>query len=62
MANLYYRPGHWIPHCGLAIEFDGSRLYEALQVAQHLALPLQGKIHEIGLTEIPPVRQLGGAR
>jgi RimJ/RimL family protein N-acetyltransferase len=54
----YYRPGHWIPHCGLAIEFGGSRLYEALQIAQHLILPIKGEIREIGLTEMRPVRHL----
>lgn len=54
----YYRPGHWIPHCGLAIEFDGSRLEEALRIAQHLRLPLQGEICEVGLTEMRPVRHL----
>jgi hypothetical protein len=54
----YYRPRHWIPHCGLAFNFDGSRLHEALQIGQHLTLPLQGQICEIGLTEMRPVRQL----
>jgi hypothetical protein len=33
-------------------------LYEALQIAQHLTLPLQGQIYEIGLTEMRPVRHL----
>jgi RimJ/RimL family protein N-acetyltransferase/2'-5' RNA ligase len=54
----YYRPGRWIPHCGLASDFDGSRLYEALHIAEHLMLPLQGQICEIGLTEMRPVRHL----
>ena len=54
----YYRPGHWIPHCGLAIEFDGSRLFEAMQIGQQIELPLQGQICEIGLTEMRPVRHL----
>ena len=54
----YYRPGHWIPHCGLAIEFDGARLFEAMQICQHLVLPLKGQICEIGLTEMRPVRHL----
>jgi RimJ/RimL family protein N-acetyltransferase len=54
----YYRPGYWIPHCALAMEFDGSRLEEAWRIAQHLKLPLQGEICEIGLTEMRPVRHL----
>lgn len=54
----YYRPGHWVPHCGLATEFDGSRLAEAVLMAQKLKLPLHGQIAEIGLTEMRPVRHL----
>jgi RimJ/RimL family protein N-acetyltransferase len=54
----YYRPGHWVPHCALATEFDGARLYQALQIGQNFTLPLQGQISEIGLTEMRPVRHL----
>jgi RimJ/RimL family protein N-acetyltransferase len=54
----YYRPEHWVPHCGLAIEFNGSRLYDALEIGQHYKLPLNGEIREIGLTEMRPVRHL----
>ncbi len=54
----YYRPGRWIPHCGLATEFDGSRLFEAIQIGQQIRLPLQGQICELGLTEMRPVRHL----
>ena len=32
----YYRPGYWIPHCTLAMEFDQDRLNEALEIAGHL--------------------------
>jgi hypothetical protein len=54
----YYRPGHWVPHCALATEFDGARLYQALQIGQNFTLQLQGQISEIGLTEMRPVRHL----
>lgn len=55
----HYRPGHWVPHCAVAMEFDGARLDEVLHVALGLVLPLQGQIAEIGLTEMRPVRHLG---
>jgi RimJ/RimL family protein N-acetyltransferase len=54
----YYRPGYWIPHCALATEFDSSRLFEAIRIDQHLPLPLQGQICEVGLSEMRPVRHL----
>ncbi len=54
----YYRPGHWIPHCALATEFDSARLHEALRISQNITLPLQGQISEIGVTEMRPVRHL----
>ncbi len=55
---LHYRPGHWVPHCGLATEFAAERLEEALRISHRLALPLQGQIQEIGLIEMRPVRHL----
>jgi len=53
----HYRPGRWIPHCGLATDFNGARLNEALEITQRLPLPLEGHIQEIGLVEMSPVRQ-----
>ncbi len=54
----YYRPGHWIPRAALAMEFDGVRLNEAMDVCRRLPLPLNGEIREIGLIEMRPVRHL----
>ena len=57
--SAYYRPEHWVPHCALAIEFDNSKWIEAIQMSQHLLLPLEGNICDLGLVEMRPVRHLG---
>jgi 2'-5' RNA ligase len=54
----YYRPGKWIPHCTLAMEFDDNRLNEALEIASHLKLPLNGQIVGLGVIEFRPVKHL----
>jgi hypothetical protein len=54
----YYRPGHWIPHCTLAMEFDDSQLPRALEIAGHLMLPLNGSISGVGVIEFRPVKHL----
>ena len=54
----YYRPGHWIPHCALAMEFDQNLLNEALEIAGHLKLPLNGQVCGVGVIEFRPVKHL----
>ena len=54
----YYRPGKWIPHCTLAMEFEASRLNEVLEIASHLKLPLNGQIVGLGVIEFRPVKHL----
>ena len=56
----YYRPGHWIPHCTLAMEFDDSQLPRALEIAGHLKLPLNGSLSGVGVIEFRPVNHLFG--
>lgn len=56
----YYRPGHWIPHCTLAMEFDDIQLPRALEIAGHLKLPLNGSISGVGVIEFRPVKHLFG--
>ncbi|MGA9398084.1 MAG: 2'-5' RNA ligase family protein [Anaerolineaceae bacterium] len=57
-AFNYYRPGHWIPHCTLAMEFDDDKLPKALDIACHLKLPLNGLISGVGVIEFRPVKHL----
>jgi 2'-5' RNA ligase len=54
----YYRPGHWIPHCTLATEFEEKRLSEVLAIAAHLKLPLNGMACGVGVIEFRPVKNL----
>jgi len=54
----YYRPGKWIPHCTLAMEFDDALLPRALDIASHLTLPLNGQIIGVGVIEFRPVKHL----
>ena len=56
----YYRPGYWIPHCTLAMEFDDSQLPRALEITSHLKLPLNGSISGVGVIEFRPVKHLFG--
>jgi hypothetical protein len=54
----YYRPGHWIPHCTLAMEFEDSLLPRALEIAGHLKLPLNGLAKGVSVIEFRPVKHL----
>jgi 2'-5' RNA ligase len=58
--NPYYLPGHWVPHCTLALELEPRLISQALDVGRQLSLPLQGQITEIGVIEFRPVRHLFG--
>jgi 2'-5' RNA ligase len=42
-------PGTWVPHCTLAFRLNGEQLRRAFDIAAAVALPLMGKITEIGL-------------
>jgi hypothetical protein len=54
----YYRPGKWIPHCTLAMEFEAGRLNDVLEISSHLKLPLNGQIVGLGVIEFRPVKNL----
>ena len=58
--DLYYLPDQWIPHCGLAIELAPELITPAFEISLELALPLNGKITEIGCIEFRPVNHLFG--
>jgi hypothetical protein len=55
----YYLPGHWVPHCALAMEMDFQNVNAGIDVARsRLDLPLMAQIEEIGLIEFRPVKHL----
>lgn len=52
----FYKPGHWIPHCALAMEIeDTSKVLEIVEVCRSLPNPHDIMIEEIGLISIRPI-------
>ena len=55
----YYTPGHWIPHCGLAMEVkDKGLVARIIDVCQSLPIPHQALVMEVGLISFRPVKHL----
>jgi 2'-5' RNA ligase len=55
----HYRPGHWVPHCSLAVELQPKICPQAITFASgRLKLPLKAEVREIGLIEFRPVRHI----
>ena len=55
----YYLPGHWVPHCALAMGIEPQKVNAGLDIARsQLTLPFTALIEEIGLIEFKPVRHL----
>jgi len=52
----FYKPGHWIPHCALAMEIeDDSKVLEIIDVCRSLPNPHDVMIEEIGFISIRPI-------
>jgi 2'-5' RNA ligase len=52
----FYKPGHWVPHCALAMEIeDTSKVLEIVEVCRSLPNPHDVTIEEIGLISIRPI-------
>lgn len=49
--NPYYLPGHWVPHCTLALELEARFITQVLDIGLQMELPVHAQITEIGLTE-----------
>lgn len=55
----FYKPGHWIPHCALAMNLQAdSDVHQIVSLCQMLPNPHVAKVIEIGLIEIRPVKPL----
>lgn len=55
----YYTPGHWIPHCGLAMEVkDKGLVARIIEMCQVLPIPHQAQVVEVGLISFRPVKHL----
>lgn len=55
-ADERYVPGNWVPHCSLATQCPPARALDSLAVCLHLALPIHGRIAEIGVMQTSPAR------
>ena len=52
----FYKPGHWVPHCALAMEIeDTSKVLEIVEVCRSLPNPHNVMIGEIALISIRPI-------
>lgn len=55
----FYKPGHWIPHCGLAMEItDNALIPKIMDLCRRMDTPYSGMIVEIGMISFRPVKQL----
>lgn len=53
----YYLPGHWVPHCTVAIDLSAAEVTEALSCCREVFQPISGRFLEIGLVEFRPVKE-----
>ncbi len=54
----YYLPGHWVPHCSLAVHFPAEHINRAISVCRQLPMPLDAQMVAIGAVETRPARPL----
>lgn len=59
-AYEFFLPGHWVPHCLLAMELEADKLNRALPMAMRLPLPWHGQVVELGAIQFFPVKHLFG--
>ena len=53
-----YKPGQWVPHCSLAVEFPATKLKEAVQICLKLNLPLLIPVAALGVVQFEPDQPL----
>lgn len=59
----YYKPGHWIPHCGLAMDIKNHSLIpQIIESCISMPNPYPAKAIEIGLISFQPVKHLSSYR
>ena len=54
----HYRPGTWVPHCTLAMDFTADQFTRALEITRLAALPVACRLVDIAIVEFRPVKQL----
>lgn len=53
-----YKPGKWVPHCTLALNFKIEDLTEIFRCCQALPFPMDVHAVQLGVVEFQPVRDL----
>jgi len=53
-----YKPGQWVPHCSLAVEFAAIKLQEAVHACLKLPLPLLIPAGSLGVVQFEPLQSL----
>jgi hypothetical protein len=53
-----YRPGHWVPHCTLAIDLETGKLEKAISLCAQLKFPMILRADALGAVEFVPADDL----
>ena len=56
--NGYYLPDIWFPHTTLATRLNQTQFLQALEIAKKITLPLEAKVHDIGVYLCSPFAEL----
>jgi 2'-5' RNA ligase len=58
-SSLYYRPGHWVPHCTCAAELPPQKILAAVEICRRSdVFNRPARLTAIGLIEYRPAREL----
>ena len=57
-CNPLYHPGHWVPHCTIAIDLPRAQVSSALEACLQRATIPAVLLTSIGITEFRPVREV----
>ena len=57
-VNRIFSPGVWVPHCTLAMGLPLDRIPLAIQVCQHIPLPISATVESIALVEVPSGKEV----
>ncbi len=54
----HFSPGHWVPHCTLTTALDPDLVAKTWALLPRAAMPLHGRLEQLGIVEFPPAREL----
>ena len=53
-----YKPGKWVPHCTLALDFKMENMAEIIRACRELPFPMDVRAVQLGVVNFKPVRDL----